>query len=127
MVELDIFNTGHNYLRLFSAFSYPGHTPQIPEKLMIQFIANSDYWKYLRNHNITFLLDGVSLKLGQVKRDSSVGSGNVTEHLLKIISLETFLKIINAKEVEVQLGSTEIKISHEELEAMRDYASRMKD
>lgn len=48
------------------------------------------------------------------------------EFLSKPISLNQFLKIINAKKIEGELFATQFEFTEEQLEALRDFASRMR-
>lgn len=71
------------------------------------------------------LIDGTRKDFGNLERDGNVGESYVMEHLTTHIPLEDCLELVNAKVVEGQLFSTEFKLTNEQLEALRDFASRM--
>lgn len=89
--------------------------------------SESEGWRFLdgRSRNLTFLVDGESLKLGEMMRNGDVENGGVTEYLNFPIPTDKFLKIVNADKVEVQVGTTEFALKESHLEALRDLASRM--
>lgn len=118
-------NQHYSNLSIGAFFLYKGSQVETPSHLTLRFVSNSKDWKYLRNSKIIFLVDGKRIDLGEMKRDGRVGSGYVLEFLTKIISTDTFLEIINGSDVEGKLFTTEFKLTEEQLEAFRDFASRM--
>jgi hypothetical protein len=75
------------------------------------------------------IADGERLDLGRVQK---LESKVVTAHLVREVmsaelSVDQFLRIVNANTVEMQLGTIEFKLPRTALEAMRDVASRLED
>ncbi len=112
-------------LTIGSFFSYSGKNLITPTNVSLRFVARSDDWKYLRNAELVFFVDGRRIELGEMKRSFSIGIGYVLESLSLTIPLNTFLEIFNGKAIEVKLFTTTFKLTEEQLEAFRDYASRM--
>lgn len=116
-------------LTLTAMFSFSGK--EITEPLganhlvNLGFASTSDTWKYLRNHYLILLVNGDRLDLGELDHHGSTGKGSVIEVMWAKIPAKTFLKIVNAKKVEGQLFTTEFTLSHDTMEALRDFASRM--
>jgi len=112
-------------LTIGSFFSYGGKNLITPATVSLRFVSRSEDWNYLRNSELVFFVDGRRIDLGQMKRSSSVRTGYVLEFLSITIPLNTFLEIFNGKAVEAKLFTTTFKFTEEQLEAFRDYASRM--
>jgi hypothetical protein len=51
--------------------------------------------------------------------------GRCNEVVAMFISQKNYLKVVNAHDVEVQIGKFKFKLKESDLEAMRDLASRM--
>jgi hypothetical protein len=112
-------------LSIGAYFIYDGKEVKTPSALTLSFVSKSEDWKYLRSSTLYFLVDGKRLNIGEMEREGSVGNGYVLEFLSVSIPTETFLKIISGSEIEGQLFTTEFKLSEEQLEAFKDFASRM--
>lgn len=108
-------------------FSYSGTTPAKPDRVTIAFNSTSPEWKYLRYRDLTILADGK--KAGPVKMELAntriERDGTVTETLSMWMATDVFLFMVNAGNVEMQLGDAEFTLKPEHLEALRDFASRM--
>ena len=112
-------------LTIGSFFIYSGQNLVTPTNVNLRFVAKSDDWKYLRNSELVFFVDGKRIELGKMKRNSRLGNGYVLEFLTLTIPLNTFLEIFSGKAVEAKLVTATFKLTEEQLEAFRDYASRM--
>ena len=112
-------------LSIGAYFIYTGKTLTTPTQIVLRFVSKSKDWEYLRNSILDFLVDGNRIRVGEMKRDGTVGSGYVLEFLTIKIPVETFLEIINGTNVEGKLFTTEFKLTEQQLEAFRDFASRM--
>jgi hypothetical protein len=114
-------------LSISSFFISDGKKIKTPDKVILMITSKSENWNYLNNSDLVFIVDDEIIDLGEMKRTGSVGKGYVLEFLSTTVSIETFLKIINGNKVEGRLFTTEFKLTDEQLEALRDYASRMKE
>ena len=112
-------------LTIGSFFIYQGEKLVTPKTVTLRFVSSSSDWEYLHNSNIVFLVDGKRIDLGEMKRNGRVGNGYVLEFLSLTLPTNTLLEIINGKVVEAKLFTTTFKLTEEQLEAFRDYASRM--
>jgi hypothetical protein len=108
-------------------FTYQGETPAKPGRVTIAFNSMSPEWKYLRERDLTIIADGkkagtVTTELinTRIERD-----GSVTETLSIWMATDVFLFMVNAGDVEMKLGAAEFSLHSEQLEALRDFASRM--
>jgi hypothetical protein len=114
-------------LYLIGAFRFKGQAIAAPVNVAyIGFLSESENWLYLQDKHLIALIDGERLDVGIAARDSDIGLGKVTELLVFDISYETLLKIANGTNVEMQLGSRELKLKDNHLYALRDLADRMR-
>lgn len=108
-------------------FIYHGKNFKTPENVTLYFHTYSHDWQYLTNHSAILLINDMErIDLGNADCKNDVYQGYTLENMFFHIPIRTFLTIANAKSVEGRLGSDNFKIEGEELEAIRDFASRMK-
>ncbi|HZQ11022.1 MAG TPA: hypothetical protein VFD70_30910 [Anaerolineae bacterium] len=105
-------------------YSYPETTPTIPSEVDVAFLSVHDDWEYLECHDLTFLIDNQPLKV-KTDHDGSVGSGYVVETVAGYINTDDFLTLVNAQKVEGQLCRDEFVLTNDQMNALKDVASRM--
>jgi hypothetical protein len=106
-------------------YAYKGNTPVVPSEVYFRLVSEADDWQYLKCHMLTLLLDDQISMEPKTEHDGSVGNGYVLEFVMSALSVDEFLQIVNAKKVEGKLCNTEFVLSKEQMEALRDIASRM--
>ncbi len=114
-------------VKMGASFFYKGQKLSTPEYFIILFVSDTKGWRFLdeAQRELVALADGQRISIGTLDRDSKVRSGGwVSEIMVKEVPYETFLKIVNAKKVEMKLGRYEFELKEEHLEALRDLASR---
>lgn len=130
-----VYQGRDHYLALRAYFSYSGaSTPSRPPRYVHLVLASeSSRWQYLDPPSLILLTDGERLNLGVMERADSEtryirGVGvSVFEYLDVAVPTATFLQIVNASQVEAQVGGdVEFTLKSEHLEALRDLASRMR-
>ena len=83
-------------------------------------------WKYLENHDLTFLADGISIPIPKTSHNGVVdafGNNKLAEYVYFTINWPDFLKLCDATKVEYKLGAYEHKIKSKtqtEMRALRD-------
>ncbi len=113
-------------LKLDAYFLYSGTKFLPPDKVTFTFSESSETWKYLTYRPLRLLLDdSVRVDLGEVQHDGTVGNGYVLEIMRCQFPVSQLLQIVAAKKVEGQLGLTKFTLKQNQLEALRDLASRM--
>jgi hypothetical protein len=115
---------GPNNISAF--FSYVGTTPTVPSSVLLGLVQVADTWEYLRCYSLTWLLDGRNTLNPKTEHTGEVGSGFVVEGIASSVAIDDFLQILRAKKVEGKLCNTEFALSNEQMEALRDFASRMR-
>ncbi len=71
------------------------------------------------------LYDGESAELNNPKHKGDVGRGGVAETLTTLFRLDGFLEVISAKEVKARVGQMQYELTPDQLECLRDLASRL--
>ena len=140
-VVVEAAPTGKALLRLAAIFQYQGKTPIEPKHISLGFYGDYPQCKFSKEPKMTMLLDGERIDFGWNPRGirerkpdeegvafsfNEVASGeNCEEIMFMTISQKNFLRVVNAKMVEVQIDELKFKLTESNLEALRDLASRM--
>jgi len=111
-------------LYLTAYYFYEGTTPTIVNHIMLGFTSISSDWEYLNCSSLKMLIDGNRKNFNEMEHRGTVGEGYVIEGMYQSIPISDFLEITNAKSVEIQLFTTEFKLSNPQLEALQDFISR---
>ncbi len=84
---------------------------------------HSKRWKYLRYHDLVFLVDGESIIIDETEHSGHVrsGGGGVHEYVYFSISWPNFLRLLDADKVEYRLGAYERKLNKKVLAEMRSF------
>jgi hypothetical protein len=141
-VFIDHSEAAKTSLRLAAGFAFVGKTPVKPKHINLEFYSLYPECKISSSEpDLTLLIDGQPLKLkyngapsqtwkpdeeGVVLSGSSETEGaGCDETLTLLISQKNFLKLVNARSVEIQVDELKFKLTEANLEALRDLASRM--
>lgn len=106
-------------LSMQAFYEVKGKQAHQPDAVVLNFISQSNDWKYLNSHDLILLVDGERMPIGTLERDGTVGEGYVLEFLAAPLSPEKFSKIANAKKVQGELFTTEFELSPAHLEILR--------
>lgn len=105
-------------------YSYDGKTPSPPLAVGIGLWSINDKWEYLQCHTLDLLIDGSPLSV-KTEHKGEVMSGSVLETIIGELGTRDFLSIVNARQVEGKLCNTVFKLSVDQMQALKDVASRM--
>jgi hypothetical protein len=127
-------------LQLAASFLYQGKSPVKPKHISLAFFAFYPECKFSDKPKMTMLIDGERIEVGfsfksfrERKPDeegvafsfNEIEGDKCDELLAMFISLKNFIKVVNARNVEVQIDEFKFKLKESNLEALRDLASRM--
>lgn len=120
-------------LRISFYFAYPGQTLVTPRFASIGILYMAfDPQKY-ESHLLSAKIDGERVDFGKmvvinqklVSYRSPAAYKPYTSRVLDLnISYENFLRMANAKKVKIKLGDYDFDLSKDQMEALRDLASR---
>jgi len=98
-----------------------------PEELLIRGCFQEwghRRWRYLENHNLVFLADGLSIIINETEHRGDMGAfggSKIAEYVYFTISWSDFLKLLNAEKIEYRIGAYERKIKPGVIEEMRSF------
>jgi hypothetical protein len=109
---------------------------QVVTHAYISFYSLSQKCRLPYEPEVTFVVDGNSIRIGHdfetAKRGEGIATsfaepegGKCNESLDVIIPQKTYLRIANAERVEVQLGSVKLQLGEMHLKALQELARRM--
>jgi hypothetical protein len=107
-------------------YSYSGTVLSIPKIVIFDLVSSSKDWQYLTCHDVNLLLNGSTRLPLANSHEGSVESGAVLEVMQAFIPTNQFLDIANAKTVEGKICNDVFTFTNDQLEALRDLASRMR-
>lgn len=130
MMHTEVYHARGRKISMNALYSYSGRTPSKPRVVTLAFNSTSPEWQFLRERNLTILAGGRKAGPGRMELINTriEDSGRVTETVSMDIPVNDFLFAVNSGAVEIQLsgfGVAEFSLSYEQLEALRDFASRM--
>lgn len=132
---------GKELLRLAAIFQYQGKIPTKPQHISLGFYGDYPQCKFSAQPKMTMLVDGERIEFGWNPRgirerkpdeegvafsfNEGAGGDKCEELMFMTISQKNFLRVVNAKNVEMQIDDLKFKLTEANLEALRDLASRM--
>jgi hypothetical protein len=127
-VDLDVIGkyesaSEADYLEMLAYFNVPGRKIIQPESMHFVFTSRSRQLKYQVNHKLTISLDGTQFVSGDTKIvNSGCGPKDSCEEVIRSPELpyNQFLRMLEAREIEMRLGDTKFKLSRGNIEGLRD-------
>ena len=116
-------------LTLTALFIFKGKVLEAPPpKVSLGFVSKGGAPRYASaaSRTLRFTLNGErQLRVGELFRTVDSSAGRVTETLVARLDTPLFLRLTSAQRVVGQLGATRFELREDQLEALRDFASRM--
>jgi hypothetical protein len=114
-------------VNMMAMYKYKGEQkPATPGPFVLGYVTKSDEWVFGGDADLYAIVDGERLKVARLSRGGEVqrflNSVNVQETLITSLPAETFLKIANAKKVEMRLGKFEFGLTEDQLKALHGLA-----
>jgi len=139
-VIVESSNSAKTSLRLAASFQYEGKSPVKPKHISLAFYALYPECKFSGKPKTTMVINGAPVEFGfslksfrERKPDeegvafsfNEIEGDRCDEVVFMFISQKNFLKVVNARNVEVRIDNFKFKLKEPNLEALRDLASRM--
>ena len=119
-----IMTAGSEELRLgFSAVTEGDAAPREIEWL---FDSTTERLRYGNKAEVRFIIDGKRIDGGVAYKSGGYAMRQFNEQLKLKMPVARFLEIIAGREVEMQLGETEVTLRREDLQHLRDFAACVK-
>jgi hypothetical protein len=108
-------------LRFGAVTSYKGREKQKPDVIALIFLSLSkvDMNKYESARKLTILSGEQRFFVGETQRAKQSQNGLFIESMSTVIPFDTFLKISQARAVTFKLGTSEIKLSADQISMLR--------
>jgi hypothetical protein len=115
-----------------SMFVYSERSPEIPAAYISFFSAASEC-RFPQNAGVRFVIDGQTINFGQSARLGTTVLGSVTilseqeggtcnESINVIVPLADYVRIVNAKKVDLQIGKLNFSLEENQSKGLRELA-----
>ena len=112
---------------LYVFYEYDGRTPSIPNLIMFSLYATVYDWDYLECDTIKLILDDSTYLYPLASYDGTLKTDYIWGSLDMYLTPEEFLQIANTERVVLRICDGRFTFSDEQMEALRDLASRMQE
>ena len=111
-------------LTLSAEATYKGEGRVRPKNVDLIFGSTAEHNVYHDDADVDPRVDGKRIKAGTAYMITALPSPNLVKVTLKLtLSFDTFLEIANGKEVEMQLGQTELKLAEKDIASLRAFGN----
>ena len=118
------FQTGSG-LTMRAFYSYPGETPVKPESVTLWFFSSENFDAFKDERDLTIKADDEVFRLGKMDYGHPPDRHSHFESLSMSIPAEVFIRIANAKNVQVRLGEDEFDLNKQQLRNLQGLAAAM--
>lgn len=114
-----------NIVDLTLFFTYQGQVVTTPRSIAVGILARTSDGHFSHKRELSIKADKYVFNFGQMEllQDTAFPGGN-SQVLASSIPYEIFLRIANAKKLDIKLADAKYLITDDQLEAIRDLASR---
>lgn len=116
-----MLRAGSDELKLGASAVVEGNNAA-PREIDLHFDSTTNRLRYGNNAEVRFIIDGERIDGGVAYRSGGYAMRQVNEQLRLSMPAARFLEIINGREVEMQIGETEVTLRREDLQRLRDFA-----
>lgn len=116
-----IFKRGAEELKL--GFNTTIESDSAPRDVELLLDSTTERLRYGNSAEINFIIEGKRVGGGTAYKIGGSAMRQVNEKLKLTIIADNFLAIATAREVEMQIGETEVTLRREDLQRMRDFAA----
>lgn len=116
-----IYQAGSDELKL-GAGAIVEQNNAVPKEIDLHFDSTANRLRYGNSAEVRFIVDGKRIDGGVAYRSGGYAMRQVNEQLRLSMPVNRFLEIIAGREVEMQLGETEVTLQRKDLQLLRDFA-----
>jgi len=117
-----ILRAGTDELKLGASAISEGDNNAAPREIDLLFDSTTNRLRYGNSAEVRFIIDGRRMEGGAAYKFGGSAMRQVNEKLRLTMPASRFLEIISGKEVEMQIGETEITLRREDLQRLRGFA-----
>lgn len=110
-------------LKIGASAGVEGDGNTAPREVDLNFDSTTNRLRYGNSAEVRFIVDGRRIEGGVAYKFGGSAMRQVNEKLRLTMPASRILEIINGREVEMQIGETEITLRREDLQRLRSFAT----
>jgi hypothetical protein len=118
-----IFRAENEELKLGASAAIEKDVSSAPREVELLFDSTTGRLRYGNSAEVRFIVDGKRKEGGTAYKMGGFAMRQVNEKLRLTMPASRFLEIIGGREVEMQIGETEITLRGEDLQRLKDFAA----
>lgn len=118
-----VHRAGDEELKIGVSAVVEGDGNSAPREVDLNFDSTTNRLRYGNSAEVRFIVDGRRIEGGTAYKFGGSAMRQVNEKLRLTMPAGRFLEIIYGREVEMQIGETEITLQREDLQRMRGFAT----
>lgn len=118
-----VYRAGTDELKLGASAAVEGDQSAAPKEVDLMFDSTTSRLRYGDSAQVRFIVDGKRMEGGTAHKTGDFAMRQVNEKLRLTMPSIRFQDIIAGREVEMQIGETEVSLSSEDLQRLRNFAS----
>ena len=117
-----VYSVGTDDLKLGASAVVEGDNKTVPREVDLLFDSTTGRLRYGNSAEVRFIVDEKRIEGGTAYKMGGFSMRQVNEKLRLTIPASRFLEIFDGREVEMQIGETEVTLQSEDLQRLRDFA-----
>jgi hypothetical protein len=118
-----IYRAGTDELKLGASAVVEGDQGAAPREVDLLFDSTTSRLRYGNSAVVRFIVDGKRIEGSTAYKMGGEAMRQVNEKLRLTIPASRFLEVLGGREVEMQIGETEVTLRREDLQRLRDFAT----
>jgi hypothetical protein len=118
-----VYRSGTDELKLGASAAVEGDQSVAPKEVELMFDSTTSRLRYGDSAEVRFIVDGKRMEGGRAHKTGDFAMRQVNEKLRLTMPSTRFQDIIAGREVEMQIGETDVSLSREDLQRLRNFAS----
>lgn len=118
-----VYRAGTDELKLGASAVSEGDQSAAPREVDLLFDSTISRLRYGNSAGVRFIVDGKRIEGGTGYKMGGEAMRQVNEKLRLTIPASRFLEVLGGREVEMQIGETEVTLRREDLQRLRDFAT----
>ena len=117
-----VHRAGDEELKVGASAVVEGEGKSAPREIDLHFDSTTNRLRYGNSAEVRFIVDGKRMDGGVAYKMGGISMRQFNEKLRMTLPANRFLEIIGGREVEMQIGETEVTLRREDLERLRGFA-----
>lgn len=118
-----IYRAGADELKLGASAIVEGDQGAAPREIDLLFDSTTSRLRYGNSAEVRFIVDGKRIEGSTAYKMGGEAMRQVNEKLRLTMPASRFLEVFDGREVEMQIGETEVTLRREDLQRLHDFAT----